>query len=138
MRSKFKRSKVFILSFLNTNKLVKKLCGASYFQPACLYKIELLLQLHWNQSCCCCDCRSNFNSSLNRFRDSGTLVHILQSIYAKKEEWNWLVWLERIGAFLTLKESMQKIFKKSRSTRRYNLIHWTFAWWWDLTYLDLF
>ena len=38
LRSKFKHSKVFILWFLNTDKLVKKkIVCASYFQPTCPY-----------------------------------------------------------------------------------------------------
>ena len=42
LRSKFKHSKVFILWFLNTDKLVKKkIVCASYFQPTCPY-LEIL------------------------------------------------------------------------------------------------
>ena len=44
LRSKFKYSKVFIIWFLNTDKLVKK-PTCLYLEPACLY---LEIKVDWN------------------------------------------------------------------------------------------
>ena len=50
---KFKHSKVFILWFLNTDKLVKKKLGrTSHFQPACLYLEIRGRTLRWKLRLC--------------------------------------------------------------------------------------